>query len=304
MKTFSHAVLNLTKLAGIAIIVAALGACSQLPSLSKVPETSKETSPEKSSQDSVDVSASSPMAEPQPLTEEQQVANAINSKPDLFLANKKILAPDIKQSMRPILDAYQAGDYALAEQQMEQILNNELNVTSHVLVLAGDISRALSLQEASSGIPANTLISASEQKLNTAKNHYRRALSINQHNAKAANRLAKLLREEGDFEQAHALYSQAIVSQPSHAYSYRNRAVLNDLYLNRKADALSDYQTYAALLKHKESMQASENAQFVLTEAQNKALKKDLKMVGRWLADVQRQVNALARNKSENSNGS
>lgn len=288
------------------IMLAALGACSQLPSFSSAPETTEAqtASKEASLPGSANASLQTPNVESKPLTQEQQLGNTINSKPDLFLANKKILAPDIKQSMRPILDAYQAGDYAVAEQQMNQILNRELNVTSHVLVLAGDISRALSLQEDSNVTAANTLITSSEQKLNTAKNHYRRALSINQHNAKAANRLAKLLREQGEFEQAHALYSQAINGQPSHAHSYRNRAVLNDLYLNRKADALSDYQIYAALLKHKESMQSSENPQFVLTEAQSKALKKDLKMVGRWLADVQRQVNALARNKSENSNGS
>lgn len=294
MKTFSHAIINLTRLVGIMLLLAVLGACSQLPSLSSAPETTKaeSASVDSPSQNSVEATSQTLNDQPKALTEEQQIASAINSQPDLFLANKKILAPDIKQSIRPILDAYQAGDYASAEQQMAQILNNELNVTSHVLVLAGDISRAISLQEGSS------------EKLIAAKNHYRRALSINEYNAKAANRLAKLLREQGEFEQAHALYSQAIKSQPSHAYSYRNRAVLNDLYLNRKADALSDYQIYAALLKHKELMHSGENAQLALTEAQNKALKKDLKMVGRWLADVQRQVNALARNKSENSNGS
>jgi tetratricopeptide (TPR) repeat protein len=110
------------------------------------------------------------------------------------------------------------------------------------------------------------------------------------------------MREKGEFEQALTLYSQAITSQPSHANSYRNRAVLNDLYLNRKADALRDYQTYSALLSYQQ--ESAEKQQLAMSEAQTKALKKDLKMVSRWLADVQRQVNALARTESENSNGS
>lgn len=306
MKTFNRVVLGLIKSAGLLTMLAVIGACSQLPSLSSTPEQTKneaQQAAEAANDGSDSALQALDNAVAQALTEEQLIANAINAKQDLFIANKKVLAPDIKQNMRPILAAFQAGDYALAEQQMNQILNNELNLSSHVLVLAGDISHALSLQEAS-GDAANTL---NEQYLNTAKKHYRRALSINQHNAKAANRLAKLLREQGDFEQAHELYTQAINGQPSHAYSYRNRAVLNDLYLNRKAEALSDYQTYAALLKDKQathSQDSSDNTQLALTEAQDKALKKDLKMVGRWLADVQRQVNALARTESGNSNGS
>lgn len=306
MKTFNRVVLGLIKSAGLLTMLAVIGACSQLPSLSSTPEQTKneaQQTAEAANDGSDSALQALDDAVAQALTEEQLIANAINAKQDLFVANKKVLAPDIKQNMRPILAAFQAGDYALAEQQMNQILNNELNLSSHVLVLAGDISHALSLQE-TSGDAANTL---NEQYLNTAKNHYRRALSINQYNAKAANRLAKLLREQGDFEQAHELYTQAINGQPSHAYSYRNRAVLNDLYLNRKAEALSDYQTYAALLKDKQathSQDSSDNTQLALTEAQDKALKKDLKMVGRWLADVQRQVNALARTESGNSNGS
>ena len=291
-KTQHGSVLSRVKTGLILTTLAVLSGCSQLPSLPFEPAQQTQAEPTENQDVNIDQQAST--AETPELSPEQALALSLHKAPDLFAGNKKLLASDIKESMRSVMDAKQAGNFEVAKNDVDSIINSELNLTSNVLVVAGDIYLALADADDQKGEQST--------HLETAKAHYSRALEINEHNAKAANRLAKLLRQKGNFEQAVQLYTKAIASQPAHANSYRNRAVLNDLYLNRKSDALRDYQTYAALLNYQQ--ENLNNTPIALSEEQSKALKKDIKMVGRWLADVQRQVNALARNKSENSNGS
>lgn len=220
-----------------------------------------------------------PTAELVPLTQEQQLIMRLNAKADLFQQSKRILAPDIKPKIIAIIDLYQRGELDLAEQQINTIIATQLNLSSNVYVLAGDISAAQGKNRS--------------QSTTTAREHYQKALAMNRNNAKAANRLAMLMREQGDFEQAASLYTQAINAQATYAPSYRNRAILFDLYMNKKQQALSDYQTYSALLF--DYQKQIDEALIVVNNKQQKALKQDQKLAKRWLADIQGQLKILAR---------
>lgn len=268
--------------------IASLGACSVIPdfrSTSSQPETVSSAVPNTSEPSAAEQPAGSslPTGESVPLmTPEQLILQDLRAKPDMYALSKRNLSPSVKATMLEALSAFKAKDFATSQNLVNRVINNELNVSSSVYVLAGDIALAQSEIEGES---------------QQAVAHYRKALSINPDNAKAANRLAKLMRENGEFEQAYSLYTQAIKAQAMHAPSYRNRAVLNDLYLSQKAAALEDYQHYAALLSFQQTQ--VEQGTLVLADAEQKALDRNIKTVQGWLVDVERQVKALARSDAQ-----
>ncbi len=267
------------------------------------------------------------------------LAETLINQPDLFASSKLPASIQVKNEVAKALGDIQNERYVAAQNTLKILFRNESKIPSNVYVLAGDIELALENKE-------------------QALRHYQQALNNNKHNAKAANRLAKHMREQGNFKRAYTIYSQAMLSQPSHLESYRNRAVLNDLYLNNKVQALADYQAYDALLKYKLALHegrvmtlnllpvlsaslndnksdknkqqgqaelpsprennklnetpnaggqinihATQNSaktaktvkQQTLKDEDLKALKKDLKLVKRWLFDVGRQVESIAK---------
>jgi tetratricopeptide (TPR) repeat protein len=76
-----------------------------------------------------------------------------------------------------------------------------------------------------------------------------KALSLNPHNYFAHNRLAALLRQQGQFKQAELHYQKATASWPGFAEAYLNKGILYDLYLGNKKQALENYQLYQALVE-------------------------------------------------------
>lgn len=224
------------------------------------------------------------------------IAQSLIAQSDLYLSSKQILSRDTKAKVVDVLHEFNKHNFEQSEKLMTQILATEPALNSAVFVLAGDISLA-------------------NKKQLDAIAHYRDALKLNEYNAKAANRLATQLRQQGDFEKAEKLYTRAIVAQASHAESYRNRAVLYDLYINEKAKALQDYQTYSALLNYR--LSEHENASTTdlsltnnsdtqttqLNKIELKSLKTNIKLVKRWLADVGRQVASLAKVDNDNASG-
>lgn len=278
-----HAVRAVSLLAMLSL----LGACSHLPSFTSSPEPI----PEAGISETESVPAANDLAQSDVLSgksvvpeisQEQLIVQALSARPNLFALSKRTLASDVKAEMIKALGLFQTGDLSQSNTIVTTVINNELNLSSSVYVFAGDIALAQM---------AETDDKDTFQQI--AIEHYQKALSVNPDNAKAANRLAKLMREQGEFAQAHELYSQAIAAQAMHANSYRNRAVLRDLYLNQKALALQDYQAYAALLQYQQEQ--SEQGRLMLAESDKKLLKKDLKIVKRWLIDLGRQVSALAK---------
>ena len=90
-------------------------------------------------------------------------------------------------------------------------------------------------------------IATAQQDESTAMEHYQAAVSANQHNYYAHNRLGVLQRKLGRFAEAEQSYQAAISAWPGFSDAYLNLAILQDLYLNQKAAALENYQTYQLL---------------------------------------------------------
>jgi tetratricopeptide (TPR) repeat protein len=273
-----------------------LSACTTVSSLiDEATKTTDESSVEIESEQSPALETTANIAAP--LSESELLVQALVSQSDLYQSSKRVLAPDIKSKVVIALNEFKKSEFEQSEKTIKQVLTKELNLTSSVYVLAGDIALA-------------------NNKQAEAIKYYLNALELNDYNAKAANRLAMQRREQGSFVEAEQLYTQAINAQPSKAESYRNRAVLYDLYLNEKAKALQDYQAYSALLNYRllahenpakanfgsgEGMSKDANS---LSEPELKSLKTNIKLVKRWLSDVGRQVKALARTNANNTSGS
>lgn len=293
-----------------------LGACSSMPSL--IASASKDTPVEPAKR--IDANEKLVDEESQALAEnkttlaESDLLYTMLSRPDLYLSSKRRLTPQLKTELANILAQFKRKEFDESEKAITKILNNEPYLNSGVYLLAGDIAMA-------------------NDKPSMAIVHYQKALSLNEYNGKAANRLAMHMRQRGDFAKAEALYSQAIHAQASMAQSYRNRAILYDLYLNQKAKALADYQRYWALLDYTlrqqttgaksatktQSVQSEKTEQIEqseallqaspihnakrLSDAQIKALKADLKLANRWLIDVGRQVEAIERAAAKSQTG-
>lgn len=139
-----------------------------------------------------------------------------------------------------------------AGQQVEQ-LSQEYPTSSAALVFAADIARA------------------QEQDTQQVIALYQQALQRNRHNYFAHNRLGAVYRQQGQFELAQQHYDAAIEAWPGFAPAYLNRAILADLYLGKKIQALDDYEVYLALLE--------------IAQPQAKHRK-----VKGWIADLQRQL--------------
>lgn len=273
-----------------------LSACTTVSSLiDEATKTTDESSVEIESEQSPALETTANIATR--LSESELLVQALVSQSDLYQSSKRVLAPDIKSKVVIALNEFKKSEFEQSEKTIKQVLTKELNLTSSVYVLAGDIALA-------------------NNKQAEAIKYYLNALELNDYNAKAANRLAMQRREQGSFVEAEQLYTQAINAQPSKAESYRNRAVLYDLYLNEKAKALQDYQAYSALLNYRllahenpakanfgsgEGMSKDANS---LSEPELKSLKTNIKLVKRWLSDVGRQVKALARTNANNTSGS
>jgi tetratricopeptide (TPR) repeat protein len=88
-----------------------------------------------------------------------------------------------------------------------------------------------------------------DNRTNDAEVALNRALAIVPTHAAANNELGVIYRERGDFDKAEAAYRQAIAGDSSYALAHYNLGVLYDLYLQREAEALEQYEAYLSLLR-------------------------------------------------------
>ena len=110
-----------------------------------------------------------------------------------------------------------------------------------------------------------------------AIDYLRSAISCNDTNYLAHNRLAMLYRQEGQFNLALQHYNLALESWPAFTKARLNRGILHDLYLGNKTQALEDYEVYQALLTEPD------------------------RQVKGWIADLERQVQAQEKAYNETS---
>jgi tetratricopeptide (TPR) repeat protein len=83
--------------------------------------------------------------------------------------------------------------------------------------------------------------------LDAAAHALQQAVARNPHSAVAWTELGVTQRLGGKFQDAEQSYTRAIAADASYAPAYRDRGVLRDLYLDRPAAALADFEQYRKL---------------------------------------------------------
>jgi tetratricopeptide (TPR) repeat protein len=83
--------------------------------------------------------------------------------------------------------------------------------------------------------------------LDAAMQALQQAVARDPKSALAWTQLGVAQRLGGKFKDAEQSYDHAIAADPTYAAAYRNRGVLRDLYLDRPAAALSDFEQYRKL---------------------------------------------------------
>ncbi|ARN72786.1 tetratricopeptide repeat protein [Oceanicoccus sagamiensis] len=114
------------------------------------------------------------------------------------------------------------------------------------------------------------LYSRTEQTAKVAP-MFKQAIATNSSNLSAYNQYAIFLREQGQFNEAEALYQQALVVWPDYPEGHLNLGILYDLYMGKLALALAHYQQY-----------------------QNLQPEPDRQVAG-WIVDTQRRIKAAGQ---------
>jgi len=103
------------------------------------------------------------------------------------------------------------------------------------------------------------------RKYEKAHDSFKKALAINTKNAVAYNGLGVVYRQQGKFKEAEDAYLQALSIDSNYAIAHLNIGILNDIYFDQPAKALTHYQEYT---------KNTQNAD---------------KRVAKWIIDVQRR---------------
>lgn len=117
------------------------------------------------------------------------------------------------------------------------------------------------------------ILAAGDGDAAAAQDYLQQALAVCQHCAPAWNQLGILHRQAGRFDEAEQAYRAALDSDPGYAYAHYNLGVLYDLYQQRHALAVEQYEQYVALAADERSAEE----------------------VGKWIADLRRRLGLTAR---------
>ncbi|WJG08753.1 tetratricopeptide repeat protein [Aliiglaciecola sp. LCG003] len=197
-------------------------------------------------------------AAPQLSPFEQKVAD-LKARPNVYFSASPQVDESVKYQFNQALQAKNNKQFDLAKQRFTALTKMTPNLSGPWLHL-GDIKL---LERENVGADQ---WQANQDVLLASKALYEKAVDANHANYFAHNRLAKVYRELGRFEQAERHYKLAIASWPAYANAYLNLGILYDLYLGNKQQALEHYEIYQAL--------------------QNKPIRQ----IRGWIADLQRQL--------------
>lgn len=197
------------------------------------------------------------------LTPFEQKIVELKAQPNHYVLNQPSATANMRHEYNQALDAKRNKEYPQAINLLTQMTQSYPQLSGPWLQL-GDIALGNESDQSAA--------------LSKAYSHYQQAVLVNPHNYLARNRLARVLRIQGRFDQAEAEYKKAIDSWPAFASSYKNLGILYDLYLGDKQAALDNYQIYQAL--------------------QDKPERK----VRGWIADVSRQISSQKRNQLAQEN--
>ncbi len=151
----------------------------------------------------------------------------LHQSPNTYLLSPPIISPEVAASFKQALVMVNNKQWKVAKERLLAITIAAPTLSGPWLKL-GDIA----VQE-----------SAKEHAIA----HYQQAIYVNELNYFAHNRLATLLREKGDFQQASHHYRQALTAWPAFVTARQNLAILLDIYMGEQSAALKEYETVAAL---------------------------------------------------------
>jgi len=166
------------------------------------------------------------------------------------LAAPAPIPADVQHAYDAALVAMQAGAWAQAETALKALTEAQPELPGPAVNL-GIVYRQLQRAE------------DARKQLQSAAEHWPQF-------APAQHQLGVQLREDGKFADADAAFAQALAANPDYALAYYDRAVLNELYLQRLPEALNAYEQYQRL-------QAAADEQ-----------------VNRWIADLRRRTGVAA----------
>ena len=97
------------------------------------------------------------------------------------------------------------------------------------------------------------LLYAQTQKPELTEQHFKLALQINPNNLVIYDQYGIWLRQQARFQEAEAMYQQALARDANRAETHLNMAILYDLYMGKLPQALEHYQRYLALTDDEKS---------------------------------------------------
>lgn len=170
----------------------------------------------------------------------QQKVAALRARPNLYLSGQLPVASGSQSLFTQALQANEDGHPDIAAKLFITLTQTQPKLSGPWLQLGNLTMQKFAALDSQQ-------FEQRQKLLNEAKAHYQKAIDVNRHNYFAQNRLARVLRELGEFEQAEQHYHHAIASWPAYDNSYLNLGILHDLYLGNKQQALEYYQLYQAL---------------------------------------------------------
>ncbi len=166
-----------------------------------------------------------PTAPPAPVVEIPKKGRKAEETP--AIAPLPAIQPATEQQFARAVQLLEAGDFAGARPLLEELVASEPALAAPAINLGMLHAREGRWSEAEAALAEG----------------YRRDPA----DAVALNELAAVQRENGRFTDAEATYRQALGADPAHVRTYRNFAVLLDLYLWRPAEALQHFETYVSM---------------------------------------------------------
>ena len=203
-------------------IFSLLSACAQLPIS---PESAEADLAEqtKNEQQAADQKDSGTISE---ATAASELGLVDTSKPDPLL--NLVVAPEIK-------NIYKNAAAYIAQNKYNQaigILQNALKTHQNVAGLYYLLAKSAWLN----------------QQTDTAKSAIAQSVAIQPNNYYAYNLLGVIERSTGQFEAARSAYEKAISIYPGYPASYKNLAILADIYLRDYTLAMTNYKKYESLV--------------------------------------------------------
>jgi tetratricopeptide (TPR) repeat protein len=190
---------------------------------------------------STDSQSATVLTEPHSTDPWQNKAQALKAQPNRYLSQSA--ANEIPAQVRT---RYAQGELLLSQAKLAEAHTLYLSLAEQYPRWSGIWLQLANIQGSQIEIAADE--QDQQQALERQIAYLNNALKANPDNYVAHNKLAVLLRKQGEFTVALRHYDLALSSWPAFPEARLNRGILNDLYLGNKAAALEDYQLYQALL--------------------------------------------------------